>query len=271
MTFSVLMSVYDKENPKYFDLALESNLINQTTVPTEMILVCDGQLNQELDDVINKYEKIFPDVLKVHRLKKNVGLGQALNIGLEKCSCEWIARSDSDDICAPNRFEKQLEYAISFNVDIVGSDIDEFDEDWSKPIRVKRMPCLHDEILKMAKSRNPINHMSVMFKKDKITDCGSYQHLPYAEDYYLWVRAINHGAIFANIDECLVHARVGNGMEKRRGNKAYISSWKKLNQYMLSNGMINKRQKIKNIIAVRTFVYLPNGMRKLIYKYILRN
>lgn len=110
MNFSVLMSVYFKENPEYFDLALKSNLLDQTLKPSEFILVCDGPLNIELEKVIEKYSELFPEIFKVYRLSKNGGLGEALNYGLKKCMYEIIARSDSDDICVAERFEKQIEF-----------------------------------------------------------------------------------------------------------------------------------------------------------------
>lgn len=270
INFSVLMSVYYKESAEYFNLALLSNLVNQTVTPTEMVLVCDGKLTDELENIISIYQEKFSDILKVYRLEENVGLGKALNYGLSKCTYELIARSDSDDICVENRFEKQLLYLSTHDLDIVSSAIDEFDSDYIKPLRCKKLPVSHEEIVKMAKFRNPINHMSVMFKKSSIIDAGSYMHLPYVEDYYLWVRAINNGAKLANIDEVLVHARVGNGMEKRRGNKVYISSWKTLSGFMLNNKMINKAEYLKNMISVRVFVYMPSRLKRFVYRHILR-
>jgi glycosyltransferase involved in cell wall biosynthesis len=233
------------------------------------VLVCDGPLTEGLNKVIEFYEELSP-ALKVVRLEKNMGLGHALNYGLKQCTYELIARSDSDDVCTPNRFEKQIDHMLNNDVDIVSSYIDEFNDDFNKPLRYKTLPITHDEIAKMAKFRNPINHMSVMFKKSKILEIGSYQHVPYVEDYYLWIRALNNGAKLANIDEVLVHARVGNGMEKRRSNKAYIKSWKSLSEYMLRNKMISLTEYIKNMISVRFFVYMPVSMKSFIYKYILR-
>ncbi|PWM20842.1 MAG: glycosyl transferase [Collinsella tanakaei] len=268
--FSVLMSVYYKESAEYFNLALSSNLLNQTLIPSEMILVCDGKLTDELEKVINVYQNKCPNILKVYRLEENVGLGKALNFGLDKCTYEIVARSDSDDVCVENRFEKQLLYISTHDVDIVSSAIDEFACDYSKPFRCKKMPVSHKDIVKMAKFRNPINHMAVMFKKSVIINAGSYMHLPYVEDYYLWVRAINNGAKLANINDVLVHARVGNGMENRRGNKAYISSWKILSQFMLKNKLINRMEYLRNMIFVRLFVYMPIGLKKFVYRHILR-
>ena len=269
--FSVLMSVYAKEQPEFLATALKSNLEDQTLLPDEMILVCDGPLTEALDAVILQFEANYPDVLRVFRLSENGGLGKALNYGLEQCRYEWVARSDSDDVCDNHRFEKQMRYLREHpEVDILGSYIDEFKTNWQEPFRQKQMPLNHEALVQMAKSRNPINHMSVVFRKSVILTAGSYQHLPLMEDYYLWVRAICNGATLANIDQYLVHARVGNGMVHRRGERVQISSRKVLDQYMLSQGMLGKVKAVKNMIYITGFTCCPNWVRTFVYDKLLR-
>lgn len=269
--FSVLMSVYYKENADFFDLALNSNLCDQTLKPDEFVLVCDGELTDSLNKVIEKYENLYPEILKVYRLQENVGLGKALNYGLEKCQYELVARADSDDICVPERFEKQIEF-IKNNPDIavVGSWIDEFNTDYNEPVNNKPMPCTHNEIIQMGKSRNPLNHMTVMFKKSAVLNVGSYQDMPYSEDYYLWVRLIANGYKLANIGENLVHARIGNGMVQRRANKTIIRSRYLINKYMLKNKMINCFTMVKNVGGMAAFIFAPIWLKSFVYKRILR-
>lgn len=270
MEFSVLMSVYRKEVPEFFDLSLKSNLIDQTRKPDEMVLVCDGPLTSELDAVIEKYEKLCPQ-LKVYRLRENGGLGKALNYGLSRCSFELVARSDSDDVCDSTRFEKQINFMQEHpEIDFVSSAIDEFNTDWHQPHNVKHMPTTHDELVQMTKMRNPMNHMAVVFKKTAVLACGSYIHQQYTEDYFLWVRAMANGSKFANIDECLVHARVGNGMTARRGSRTYIGSWKELSDFMIEHKMINRIEYIKRMISIVGFVYIPTGLKAFVYKKLLR-
>lgn len=269
--FSVLMSVYAKENPEHFRLALQSNLVEQTLLPDEMVLVCDGPLTPALDAVISEFEEKCPDILRVHRLTENGGLGKALNSGMEQCRYDWIARADSDDVCDKHRFEIQMNYLQKHpEVDILGSCIDEFEESWQEPVRKKIMPLSHEGVVEMGKFRNPINHMTVVFRKTVILAAGSYQHLPYMEDYYMWIRAICNGARAENLPQYLVHARVGNGMAQRRGNRAQISSGKTLYRFMQEKHLISQWQYCRNMIALRGFVYLPNGLRSWIYQTILR-
>ena len=272
LRFSVLMSVYEKECPDFFDAALDSILIHQTRIPDEFILICDGPLTPGLEAVIAKYLAMFPFLLKVFRLEENRGLGHALNYGLDKCTCDWVARADSDDSCVETRFEEQLRFLASYpDTDIVSSYIDEFRENPRSPERVKIMPTDHTGILKMAKSRNPINHMAVIFRKSVIEAAGSYLPLPYVEDYYLWVRAIAQGAKLANVGAVLVHARIGNGMESRRGNPKQISGWRTINLFMLKKKMIGAVCFHKNMVAVRLFVFCPQSFKRFLYSHFLRS
>lgn len=121
------MSVYEKENPKYLDVALNS-IINQTILPNEIVIVKDGKLTDDLDSIINKYSKKYSDLFKIISLKENIGLGKALSIGILSCKYDLIARMDSDDICKEDRFEKQINlYRDNRNIDLVGSYISEFE------------------------------------------------------------------------------------------------------------------------------------------------
>ena len=161
--FSVLMSVYFKEKPEYLDLALES-VFNQTIKPNEVVLVEDGKLTKELDKVIEKYEKKYRKILKVVKYEQNRGLGIALHDGLLECSNEIVFRMDTDDICDKNRFEKQLKAFKEKNVDVVGSNITEFDEEMKHITGIRIVKEKSEDIKKMAKKRNPIK---IIIKKKK--------------------------------------------------------------------------------------------------------
>ena len=104
--FSVLLSVYKKEQPAYLRECLDS-LFTQTLMPDEIVLVKDGPLTDELDRTIDEYVQLHPE-LKVVALPQNRGLGCALNEGLKHCSFSLVARMDTDDIAKPERFEKQI-------------------------------------------------------------------------------------------------------------------------------------------------------------------
>ena len=216
MKFSVLISIYHKEKALFLEEALYS-IENQILSANEIILIKDGFLTSELDNVIADHKEHSKIPYKIIELKENVGLGKALNVGLDHCSYEWIARMDSDDIALPDRFEKQFSYlAKNFDTDIFGGWICEFDDDPDICIKKRQVPATHEDIIKFAKYRNPINHMTVIFRKDAVQEVGGYQPMNGFEDYYLWMRMIQKGKHFANLPEVLVKARTGRDMIERR-------------------------------------------------------
>lgn len=105
MKFSILMSIYHKEKPEYFNRAIQSIWDEQSVKPDEIVLIQDGRLSDELYKAISKWKIKLGGVLKIIPLEHNVGLGDALNKGIKYCSYELIARMD---IALPDRFKKQL-------------------------------------------------------------------------------------------------------------------------------------------------------------------
>ena len=107
---SVLMSIYHKEKPEYFDQAMDSIWEHQTVKPDQVVLVEDGPLTTELYDAIKNWKVKLGEVLDIISLEKNLGTGGAKSIGLEKCKGDYIAVMDTDDISTPERFEKQIKF-----------------------------------------------------------------------------------------------------------------------------------------------------------------
>lgn len=269
MKFSLLMSVYEYDDASYFKQALHSVEMN-TVRPTDVVLVCDGKLTIELNAVIDDYASKLS--LNVVRLPNNVGLGKALQAGIEHCKFEWIARFDADDICVLDRFIKQIEFIEkNTDVDVMGGQIIEF-VNYPNEInaRKKAVPTAHHQIYKYAKSRNPINHMTVMFKKSAVLEAGNYQHAPLCEDYDLWVRMIIKGFRFANIDDVLVYVRAGDNMYRRRGGLSYAQQEVTMQLGFYKIGFLSFLQLIKNLILRIPIRLIPSSVRGLIYSNILR-
>lgn len=268
MKFSVLMSLYAKENPDNLQQCLLS-LTNQTLLADEIVLVFDGVIGGDLQQVINDFSDKLP--FKFVKLDKNVGLGQALNVGLQHCSYEWVLRMDTDDICVPERFSKQIDF-IKHNPDIVvfGGQIIEFKEKVDDSQVLKQVPTNHKKILAYAKSRNPINHMTVAFKKSAVLAVGSYHHAPLYEDYDLWVRLLVNQQKFANLSDILVYARAGQAMYERRGGLNYAKHECAIQYQFYQLGFLNSFQLLKNLAIRLPVRLLPNFVRSGIYKRLLR-
>lgn len=270
-TYSVLMSVYKNDDPGFLATALRSIYEDQTVKPDEIVVVFDGPLTDELYAVLNEFQLGKEDVVKYYPQEENHGLGEALRIGSEKCTCDYILRMDSDDISDPKRFERQIAYVETHpDIDVLGTDIAEFQTSLDEDMRVRSCPEHHDDIVRMGKKRNPMNHVSVCMKKTTLEKCGGYKTLLLLEDYYLWLHMIAAGCKLANIHESLVYVRVGNGFDSKRGSKERITGWKTLQDFMLEHGMINKKEAIMNMLYIRAFVNTPSGLKKVLYEKLLR-
>lgn len=269
MKFSVLMSVYAKEEPQYLEEAINS-IVNQTLPPDEIVIVKDGPLTPELDKVIDDFEK--NDIrFNIVQLDKNCGLGIALNKGMAACTYEVIARMDSDDMSLPDRFKTQITYMNNHpEVDIISANIAEFDENMEHQLSVREVPETDSEIKIFMKSRNPLNHMAVIYRKSAIESAGGYEDCPYFEDYYLWCRGAVNGSIFHNVQENLVNVRAGRGMLSRRGGLGYtrhiIDFQKKIHRI----GIITRPKMVANIAVRSVTSIVPSSMRSLLYANILR-
>ncbi len=229
----------------------------------------DGPVSDEINEVIEKYESCYN--MRVIRFETNMGLGNALKIATENCTHELIARMDSDDVAVANRFEQQLEYLDNHpNVDIVGGIISEFVGDECNIISYRNVPLTDFDIKKYAKKRCPFNHMTVMFKKTTVYKAGGYLDLHYNEDYYLWIRMLLIGAVFANLGSVLVNVRTGVDQFSRRGGLKYYKSEKKIQHFMLKNKLINIiRYSINCFTRFVIQVIMPSKLRGFIYKKML--
>lgn len=268
--FSVLMSVYYKEKPENLSVCIES-ILNQDIVPNEIVIVKDGILDQELENVIDRYVRIYKSIFKIVELSKNVGLGNALNEGLKHCSYELVARMDSDDICNYDRFRKQIEVFINNKeLSIVGSYIDEYDENMKIQLSTRTVPTENDKIFNYLKHRNPFNHMSVMYRKSDVIDSGMYIEIRGFEDYYLWYRMLNKGYRSHNIDESLLKVRTGNSLICRRIGISYFKNEFYFQKTILNEGYITYFDFISNMLIRGIPRLLPFQLLRFIYFKVIR-
>lgn len=266
------MSVYKNDDADFLKVALESIYDNQTRKPDEVVVVFDGPLTEPLYNVLNAFRKGRENVIKYYPQEVNRGLGEALRIGSELCASDYILRMDSDDISEPKRFEKQIAFAEAHpEFDGMGTDIAEFNEDpYKEEMRVRSCPKNHEDIVKMGRKRNPMNHVTACLKKSSLMRIGGYKTLLLLEDYYLWLRMIDKGCKLANIQESLVYVRVGNGFDSKRGSQERIEGWKVLQDYMLEHKMINRFEAMMNMLYIHAFVKTNPKLKKWLYSAFLR-
>ena len=265
------MSLYEKEHPDYLRLALDS-MIRQTVPPDEIVLVEDGPLTDELYSVVREYEESYPELFHITANEKNFGLGLALNKGLALCRNELIARMDTDDISKLDRCEKQLRvFEENPELVVLGGQIEEFINKPDETIGKRAVPQADDELKDYMKKRCPFNHMTVMFKKSKVLEAGSYQDWFWNEDYYLWIRLALKEYTFGNLPDTLVYARVGEDLYVRRGGKKYFMSEIRLQNLMLNSKMITVGTYIWNcLLRLVVELLLPNRLRSYVFQKYAR-
>lgn len=268
--YSILMSVYAKEKPEWLQFSIES-ILKQNVKPNEFVIVEDGVLPKELNAVINNFTIKHKNLFNVIKLKKNIGLGPALKVGIENCHNELIARMDSDDYSVPERIEEQLKILEKNpNLDIIGSTVNEFEDDIKHTISIVSLPEKHDDIINYAKKRCPFRHPSLLYKKTAVINAGNYRDYHLCEDYDLYTRMLQNGSKCYNIQQPLTYMRVDKNFYKRRGGIKYLKSIIKFKKEQLQIGFITKKDFTRSTIAHVIVCLIPNALRRRVYRSVLR-
>lgn len=270
--FSVVTSVYRNDKSEFVRVALDSMLVEQTLKPSEIVLVQDGPVPVDLGNLLSEYEAKYPDVMHIIRLDKNGGLGNALKLGVENATYNIVARMDSDDICLPYRFEKQVSYMKEHpECDIVGGQMTEFIGEPTNVVGKRVVPESNEAIYEYMKSRCALNHVTVMFRRDSILKVGNYKDWFWNEDYYLWVRMMMNKCVFANLSDVLVNVRSGEDQYARRGGMKYFKSEEGIQRLMLDNNVINRGGYFINVTKrLIVQLLLPNWLRGWVFRTFAR-
>lgn len=232
--YSVLMSVYRKEDPENLRLAMES-MWGQTVPTDDFVLVCDGTLTDSLDAVVGEMQSKHPN-LHVIRYEQNLGLGKALDIGLKECKNELVARMDSDDISLADRCGKQLHlFERNPDLSICSGTISEFIGSPENIVSMRTVPEHQEAIKKRMRTRSAFNHPAVMYKKSEVIRCGGYGSLKRKQDHDLFSRMMNRGCVAYNIQQPILLFRSDENNLIRR------KSWVNCKSYIIAQWSILKR------------------------------
>lgn len=304
LKFSVIMSIYKSDQPELVRVALDS-LLQQTLLPNEIVIVGDGPVPAELEQVVSSFKcqvskirttpnpsfakggNLVPEdrkesletrnqkpetIVTYLPQEKNGGLGEAMRIAAEAAKYDYLARMDSDDICLPDRFEKQMKCFLEDpELSLVGGMITEFDGDPENIIAKRILPLEDAEIKRMMRGRCAVNHVTVIFKKADLMKSGNYQPFWKQEDHYLWARMMEHGCKFRNIPDVVVNVRSGKDQIARRGGLRFYKSVVRVFWYMYRHGLISFGYFLY-ICTVRGIVQvlMPNRLRTWVYLHLLR-
>ena len=264
------MSLYSETRAADLHACFRS-ILDQELPPDELVCVFDGPVNEDCKTEVSNTSDEIP--ITIVDLPQNVGLGRALAEGIERCRYHVVARMDSDDVCLPDRFGLQVQYLAAHpDVSVVGGVLREnYFRRGSAYSVMRTVPPDHDGIVSTARMRNPVNHPTVMFKKNDVISSGNYQHMPLLEDYYLWVRMLQDGFIFANLPDVLVEAGTDQGFFERRGGGDYFASERRLAREFRRIGFHSRWDSMIFLLSRIVFRFLPVRIRSHYYPQILRS
>ena len=263
------MSVYKKVGYKDLVESIDS-ILNQTYRTNDFIIVKDGPLTDEQNELIKKCQEHY-DFFNVIELKENKGSGTAYNIAIDNCKNEYAAIMDSDDYADPTKFEKQISYLEKHpEIDIIGTNAVEFIGNKENIVSYRHMPETDSEIKKFAHGRCPLIQPTAIFKVEAVKKAGSYQHSPLTEDYDLYIRMIQNGCVFYTYQEILYYIRTSEDFFSRRGGIKYLKPILKFKRKHYKSGFYTFKEYAKTSMASLIVSLMPNKLRRCIYKKFLR-
>ena len=266
--FSVLLPVYRGDRADFLRRSLASVTVEQTLPPDEVVIVRDGPVPDELEGALasaRRGELTGAVPVRLVELAENVGLALALEAGLAEVAHDVVARQDADDISVPERFATQLPL-IAAGYDLVGSAIQEFDDEADTDGLVRRQPSDPEQIRRAVALRDPFNHPSVVYRAAAVRAVGGYQPLDLMEDYWLFARMIHHGVRATNVSRALVRYRVGAGAYARRGGLRLLRSELDLQARMRRAGVITTSQYARNLAVRASYRLVPTAARQAAYR-----
>jgi len=241
---SVLMPCYNAE--AVVAEALHS-LSNQTLADFEIVAVDDGSTDSTLA-ILQTWSQ------EDSRLRilpcPHEGIIPALNTGLQACRAPYVARMDSDDICQPERLERQVAYLDEHpEVALVSCQVEGFPKerlregfriyiDWQNSL------VSNDDIRREIFVESPLAHPSVTFRKAVVEDLGGYQERGWAEDYDLWLRLYLQDARFAKIPQRLISWREYPERLTRSDGRYSLENFLRAKAYYLVRGPLAEREAV---------------------------
>jgi len=261
-SFTLLLPVYGANSPEQLRQAFRSSVDEQTRRPDAVVITIDGPVPPTLDAVIADLVDTSPVAARVIRLPQNRGLATALNAGIDAIDTEYIARMDADDVCRPERFERQLSVIEARDLDILGTGLAEFAGS-SDAVIATRTPPLGGQIRRRAPFAQPFNQPTVIYRRAAVLAVGGYPtDVGRLEDYVLFARMLVAGARADNLAEPLLLYRVDNGAYTRRGGWGQFRSELRLQRELLRVGLTSPAQYARNVVLRGSYRLAPTWLRR---------
>ena len=221
------MPVYNSQ--KYLQKSIES-ILTQTVGDYEFIIVNDGSTDSS-GQIIKDYQEKDDRIILF--TQDNQGITKSLNKGIKNSRGKYIARMDADDICAPKRFELQLEYLEKYpNTDIVGCMVSLISEKGKIIRSLDDLPLEDYQIKWDLIFSTPLIHPSLMIRKKIFKNFGYFdESLPFGQDVAYW-RKISPMVVFNNLPEKLINYRIPDKLDIVKQGKQRITRMKSNHGYI---------------------------------------
>jgi amylovoran biosynthesis glycosyltransferase AmsE len=267
---SALLSAYIGTRPEELEECLQS-IHAQTLHADEVVLLFDGPVKGMVREIVSQYR----ETLNIRNIvfPTQRGLGLALRDGVQACQFDYIARVDTDDVSVPTRFQVQVEFMESHpQISVVGGALAERYVWGSKEhVRVRRLPAKPAELKRYALYRNPLNHQTVLMRRQDVVAAGNYVHCPWFEDYHLWARILASGGKVANLDAVLASTAVEADYFRRRGGLDYLKAEINLIGHFNTMQFQSRAQSLRFLLPRVPARLLPVKFRAWCYFQILRD
>jgi glycosyltransferase involved in cell wall biosynthesis len=268
LEFSLLLPVYAGDRAEYLRAAFTSSVQEQTRRPSEVVVVIDGRIPDELRSMIDSLIAASPVPARTVELPENRGLAEALTVGLAACTHEVVARMDADDVSLPGRFERQAE-ALAGGLDLVGTGMFEFSTDNGAVLGRRVPPVGPDRIAKYARFHDPFNHPTVMYRKSAVAQAGGYEDLGLMEDYWLFARMLHSGVRADNLPDPLLMYRVSDGAYARRGGLSQLRAEVRLQRRFRRIRFTTRAQALRNLAVRGGYRLIPEAVRRVMYRRLI--
>lgn len=267
--FAVLMPLWAGDRADRFRAAAASATLEQTLRPDLLVLTVDGPLGDDLEAEVRRIEDGELGPALVLRHARHQGLAAVLQDALEQTPHEVIARADADDLCRPERFARQLPAFVEGGLDLLGSAMQEFsDEVPAGTGPTRRRPCTHKEIFAYLPRHCPLNHPTVVMRRETALAAGGYRELP-TEDYWLWERMILAGARCGNLPDVLVDYRVDPQLFARRGGWRMLAADLRMQRIMVADHVVGPAALVRNLIERTAYRLMPGAVRRIAYRLLV--
>ncbi|MGH3566031.1 MAG: glycosyltransferase [Pseudonocardia sp.] len=265
---SLLLPVWAGDRPGFLTEAFRSTVDAQTHRPDQVVIVRDGPVDARLGACIDALAAGSPVPVEVVAIPRNVGLGPALDAGLEACRHDVVARMDADDISLPHRFAVQMPIMES-GIDLLGSGLLEIGAHSGDVVGRRTPPVDPDHIRARARFADPFNHPTVVYRRELVRAVGGYTDFALMEDYLLWAKMIMAGARVANVAEPLVYYRVGAGAYARRGGWGQLRAELAVQRRFRQLGFTTGAQFARNVLVRGGYRLVPERVRRLAYRRVV--